>query len=84
MRIGINPWFDMVFKQLFGSEENKPLLLSLVNAVLEQAGEQPSNCPSSWCRRSKSATSWNGGRTFSSMAKTSTTRNCPRHWRLRK
>ena len=40
MRIGINPWLDMVFKQLFGSEENKALLFSLVNAVLEQAGEK--------------------------------------------
>jgi predicted transposase/invertase (TIGR01784 family) len=40
MRIGINPWLDMVFKQLFGSEENKVLLFSLVNAVLEQAGEK--------------------------------------------
>jgi predicted transposase/invertase (TIGR01784 family) len=39
MKIGINPWVDMVFKQIFGCEENKELLLSLVNAVMEEAGE---------------------------------------------
>jgi predicted transposase/invertase (TIGR01784 family) len=30
----INPKIDLVFKKLFGSEENKDILLSLVNAVL--------------------------------------------------
>ncbi len=30
----INPKVDLVFKKLFGSEENKDLLLSLVNAIL--------------------------------------------------
>jgi predicted transposase/invertase (TIGR01784 family) len=30
----VNPKIDLVFKKLFGSEENKDLLLSLVNAVL--------------------------------------------------
>ena len=40
MRIGINPWLNMVFKQLFGSEANKALLFSLVNAVLEQTIEK--------------------------------------------
>ncbi|TAE72573.1 MAG: Rpn family recombination-promoting nuclease/putative transposase [Bacteroidetes bacterium] len=30
----INPKIDLVFKKLFGSEENKDLLLSLVNSIL--------------------------------------------------
>lgn len=30
----INPRVDFAFKKLFGSEENKDLLLSLVNAVI--------------------------------------------------
>jgi predicted transposase/invertase (TIGR01784 family) len=30
----VNPKIDLVFKKLFGSEENKDLLLSLVNAIL--------------------------------------------------
>jgi predicted transposase/invertase (TIGR01784 family) len=30
----VNPKIDLVFKKLFGSEENKDILLSLVNAVL--------------------------------------------------
>jgi predicted transposase/invertase (TIGR01784 family) len=30
----INPKIDLVFKKLFGSEENKDILLSLINAVL--------------------------------------------------
>ncbi|TAD97824.1 MAG: transposase, partial [Bacteroidetes bacterium] len=29
----INPKIDLVFKKLFGSEENKDILLSLINAV---------------------------------------------------
>ncbi len=40
MRIGIIPVIDCVFKRLFGSEENKALLLSLVNAILEEGGEE--------------------------------------------
>ncbi len=32
----INPKVDIVFKKLFGSEENKDLLLSLINAVLPE------------------------------------------------
>lgn len=32
----INPKIDIVFKKLFGSEENKDLLLSLINAVLPE------------------------------------------------
>ncbi len=32
----INPKVDIVFKKLFGSEENKDLLLSLVNSILPQ------------------------------------------------
>jgi predicted transposase/invertase (TIGR01784 family) len=30
----VNPKIDLVFKKLFGSEENKDILLSLINAVL--------------------------------------------------
>lgn len=32
----INPKVDIVFKKLFGSEENKDLLLSLINAILPE------------------------------------------------
>lgn len=32
----VNPKIDLVFKKLFGSEENKDILLSLVNAVLPE------------------------------------------------
>ena len=32
----VNPKIDLVFKKLFGSEENKDILLSLVNAILPQ------------------------------------------------
>ena len=39
MRLGIDPKVDIVFKKIFGSESNKDLLLELVNAVLEQAGD---------------------------------------------
>jgi predicted transposase/invertase (TIGR01784 family) len=30
----LNPKIDLVFKKLFGSEENKDILMSLINAVL--------------------------------------------------
>ncbi|TAF63174.1 MAG: Rpn family recombination-promoting nuclease/putative transposase [Cytophagales bacterium] len=32
----VNPKIDLVFKKLFGSEENKDILLSLINAILPQ------------------------------------------------
>ena len=32
----INPKIDFAFKKLFGSEENKDLLLSLVNSILSE------------------------------------------------
>ncbi|WP_448528013.1 Rpn family recombination-promoting nuclease/putative transposase [Raineya sp.] len=32
----VNPKIDLVFKKLFGSEENKDILLSLVNAILPE------------------------------------------------
>lgn len=32
----INPKIDLVFKKLFGSEENKDILLSLINAILPE------------------------------------------------
>jgi predicted transposase/invertase (TIGR01784 family) len=32
--MNVNPKVDVIFKKLFGSEENKDLLLSLINAVL--------------------------------------------------
>jgi len=31
----INPKVDLVFKKLFGSEENKDLLKSLVNSIMQ-------------------------------------------------
>ncbi len=31
-----NPKIDLVFRKLFGSEENKDILLSFVNSILEQ------------------------------------------------
>jgi predicted transposase/invertase (TIGR01784 family) len=34
--IKINPKIDLVFKKLFGSEENKDILLSLINAILPE------------------------------------------------
>lgn len=40
MKIGIDPSIDFAFKKLFGSEENKALLLDLVNAVLEESKEK--------------------------------------------
>jgi predicted transposase/invertase (TIGR01784 family) len=35
MRPGIDPKVDYMFKRLFGREENKPLLIHLINAVLQ-------------------------------------------------
>ncbi len=32
----INPRVDFAFKKLFGSEENKDLLLSLINVILAE------------------------------------------------
>ncbi len=32
----INPRVDFAFKKLFGSEENKDLLISLLNAILSE------------------------------------------------
>ncbi len=40
MKIGIDPVIDCVFKKLFGSEENKELSISLLNAILESSGEK--------------------------------------------
>jgi predicted transposase/invertase (TIGR01784 family) len=39
VKLGIDPAIDCVFKKLFGSDNNKELLLDLVNGVLEQSGE---------------------------------------------
>lgn len=32
----VNPKIDLVFKKLFGSEENKDILISLINADLPE------------------------------------------------
>ncbi len=32
----INPRVDFAFKKLFGSEENKDLLISLINAIISE------------------------------------------------
>lgn len=34
MKLNINPKIDCVFKAIFGSEENKDILIHLLNAVL--------------------------------------------------
>jgi hypothetical protein len=34
MKTGINPKVDCVFKAIFGAEENKDVLIHLLNAVL--------------------------------------------------
>ena len=34
----INPRVDFAFKKLFGSEENKDLLISLINAIVTERG----------------------------------------------
>ena len=34
-RRNFNPKIDLVFRKLFGSEENKDLLVSLINSVVE-------------------------------------------------
>ncbi|NMA62822.1 MAG: Rpn family recombination-promoting nuclease/putative transposase, partial [Syntrophomonadaceae bacterium] len=36
----LDPKVDVVFKQIFGAEENKHILISLLNAVLGWTGEQ--------------------------------------------
>ena len=35
----INPKVDLVFKKLFGVEENKDLLISLINSVVSKADQ---------------------------------------------
>lgn len=35
MKLGIDPKIDYAFKKLFGQERNKPLLVHLLNAVLQ-------------------------------------------------
>jgi len=37
---GLDPKVDVVFKSIFGTEENKSILISLLNAVLGWTGEQ--------------------------------------------
>jgi hypothetical protein len=34
----LDPKVDVVFKQIFGSEKNKPVLISFLNAVLGWTG----------------------------------------------
>jgi predicted transposase/invertase (TIGR01784 family) len=36
----LDPKVDVVFKQIFGSEKNKPVLISFLNAVLGWTGER--------------------------------------------
>jgi predicted transposase/invertase (TIGR01784 family) len=35
----VNPRVDFAFKKLFGSEENKDLLISLINAIVSEADQ---------------------------------------------
>ena len=37
MRLGIKPTVDFAFKRIFGTPENVPILLGLVNAILQLA-----------------------------------------------
>jgi len=41
----VNPKIDLVFKKLFGSEENKDILLSLINAILPHHSSRSGSCP---------------------------------------
>ena len=41
MILGIDPKVDYVFKKLFGSEANKPLLIALLNAILRAFLAEP-------------------------------------------
>lgn len=36
----LDPKVDVVFKQIFGAEKNKPILISFLNAVLEWSGDR--------------------------------------------
>ena len=36
----LDPKVDVVFKQIFGAEKNKPILISFLNAVLEWTGDR--------------------------------------------
>jgi hypothetical protein len=40
MKPGVDPKIDYVFKRLFGSEHQEPVLIHLVNAVLEPPPDQ--------------------------------------------
>ncbi len=40
MRPGIDPKVDFAFKRVFGCEHTKPLLLHLLNAILQYPAEQ--------------------------------------------
>ena len=40
MELGIDLTIDCVFKKIFGSEENKELLLELINGILEEGHEE--------------------------------------------
>ena len=35
----LSPKVDFIFKQIFGSEENKDILISFLNAVFEDSGQ---------------------------------------------
>ena len=41
METGIDPKVDYAFKRVFGSEENREILLNLLNAVLMSADSRP-------------------------------------------
>ena len=40
MRDRLDPKVDVVFKQIFGAEKNKAILISFLNAVLDWTGER--------------------------------------------
>jgi hypothetical protein len=40
MKLGIELTVDLVFKKIFGSQENKSILIDIVNAVLEKANQE--------------------------------------------
>ena len=43
----INPYTDFGFKKLFGTELNKDLLISFLNALFEKSKELPKKAPAS-------------------------------------
>jgi hypothetical protein len=37
----LDPRIDIIFKQIFGSEHNKDVLLAFLNSTFQEAGDRP-------------------------------------------